>query len=279
MKTELGSRAGARGWLPLVLREIGQRRTLGSAGLCVVLFGLLPSWWAFGDRNSHLLEFPTALFVYLHRTNPMILVFPLVATLPYILGFAGEVSNRFLTYARFRSGIRPLLRVRLAANAAVTFTVFFLIGLIPQFFVVWGPVTQYRPESADLFDEAAIRAAEASFTTLSQWVDHGPWVFPVAYAGWLGLNAVLYSSMALCTVVLIRNRALGIASVWIATILVIFLMAVLGLEAYSPALYSAFNLTQLPVTNLLVPLSMVGGATVVLVCATLWLAPRIARLQ
>ncbi len=210
--------------------------------------------------------------------SPLVLLMPLVSCAPYVVHLSGEVSHRFLSYARTRSGARSLLATRMGANVIITFITFFLIGVIPQFFVVWGS-TSYKPESGGLFGLSAVRTAELGHATFSQFLVYGPWGFAIAYAIWLAVNAVMYSTLAFCVTVVLPSRVLGLGLVWLVTMLAIFLFAVLGLEAFSPGLYSPFNVTQLPVVNLTAPATIVGGLTLIVVILVLIRAPRLRRLQ
>ena len=85
--------------------------------------------------------------------------------------------------------------------------------------------------------------------------------------------------MAMCAVAVLKNRALGLSVVWIVTMLSIYGLAVVGLEAFSPALYAPSNLTQLPITNLAAPLILVGGVSLCATFALLVAAPRLLRFQ
>ncbi|MFZ1412220.1 MAG: hypothetical protein WAS07_12230 [Micropruina sp.] len=107
----------------------------------------------------------------------------------------------------------------------------------------------------------------------------GAWAPVLAYAVWLAVNAALYSTLTMCALVLVRNRVLALTLPWIAYLAAGFALAVTWLEAYSVLLAFPFNLTQLPLTNLLYPLAGLSFVVVLVTGFTLAKAPTIPQLQ
>lgn len=272
-----GHRETSAGIPQRVWWEVSRRSVLALATATIVLFGVLPSMVAYDSRGEEVLAFPSALYAFLFRRNPLVLLFPLVAAVPYVMPFGAEVRHRFLVYTRPRASVRVTVGIRLVSNALVAFVTFFVVGLIPQLFVEWGH-TRYRAEAFALTTPEQVSAAEQGFVTFSQLRVYGPWAFPVAFSVWLGVNAVLYSSMALCSTLLVRSRFAALSLPWAVSLVVVFLFAIVGLEAYSPGLLFPFNLTQLPMGNLLYPLASVAVVTTCLVGYTLVRAPSLPSL-
>nr|WP_300148682.1 hypothetical protein [Propionicimonas sp.] len=247
--------------------------------LVVVLFSLLPTMQNYGDRMWYGTIGPFDFYAYLIQHNSVLpLVLPLVAILPYALAFSGKLSHRYLTYTRTRAGIRHTLTDQLLRNSLATFVVFLLVGLLPQLFVVLGE-PRYEPEAYGYTNPDSAIAAQLHWKTFSQLLVYGAWAPVAVYAVWLAVNAALYSTMAMCTVLLVPNRVLGFSLPWVGYLLTSFMTAILGLEAYSIALVFPFNLTQLPLTNLGYPLGGLGLIVAALVASVLIKAPALPQLQ
>lgn len=261
-------------WARALLRPRGT----AAAGVVVTLFSLAPAWFAYADRGMRVQAFPSALYTSMFEQSPLVLLFPLVVAIPFALSFSGELSHRYATYTRTRVPVRTYLAARLGANAVVVFLTFVLVGLLPQLFVVLGSTT-YRPQDYHLDSPDVILNAEIGWTTFSQFRADGPWGLPIVFALWLGINAVLYSSLTMCSLVVVSNRALAISLPWLAYLLVYLGMAVLGWEAYGPGLVVPFGLTQLPLENAWYTLLGTGVITAFAVSTVVARAPRLARLQ
>ena len=269
-------------------RRVRTARGLGASGywqswlgpVAVVLFcSVVPVSQNYANRAWFDTIGPFDFYAYLIQHDSVLpAVLPLVATLPYALAFSGMLRNRFLTYTRVRRGLRATLAGHLARNAVITFTVFLVVGVIPQLFVIWGQ-PHYAPEGYGLDTPEALLAAQLRWKTFSQLLSYGPWAPVLAYSAWLALNATLYATVAMCTLLLARNRVLGLSLPWIGYLLVVFGAAVLWLEAYSVALAFPFNLTQMPLVNLSYPITGLGLATAALVAVVLAKAPTLAQLQ
>lgn len=250
---------------------------LGSA-LVIILFGILQSQQNYGERAWHGFIGPFDFYTYLVQHNSALpLILPLVATVPAVVAMSGELSNRYLSYTRVRAPIRVTLVRRLLRAATLTFVTFVVVALIPQFFVALGS-TRYDPAGYGLDSQAQIDAAQLGWKTFSQLLVYGSWAPVLAFAGWLGVNAALYAVIAFCTVVLIPNRVIGLSLPWVVYLLTCFLMAVLWLERYSPAVAMPFNLTQLGADALARPLLGVAVVAGALTTAMLVRAPSLPQL-
>jgi hypothetical protein len=245
----------------------------------LVLFSLLPTMQNYENRMWFGTIGPFDFYAYLIQHNSVLpLVLPLVAALPYALTFSGTLSHRYLTYTRVRASIRRTLTNQLLRNGLTTFVVFLLVGLVPQLFVILG-APHYEPEAYGYDTPESVAAAQLSWKTFSQLLAYGAWAPVVAYAGWLAVNAALYSTLAMCTVLLVPNRIMGLSLPWVGYLLTSFVTAVAGLEAYSIALVFPFDLTQLPLINLSYPVVGLGLVVAVLVASVLIKAPSLPQLQ
>ncbi|MFT4217248.1 MAG: hypothetical protein QM619_08725 [Micropruina sp.] len=222
---------------------------------------------------------PFDFYAYLWQHNsPLPLVLPLVASLPFVLAFSGQLTNRYLTYTRTRANIRVTLGRNLCTNAVTTFVIFLVIGLIPQLFVSFGSVG-YDTRGYGLTTPEQVEAARLHSKTFGQLLIYGPWAPALGYSIYLATSAALYATLTLCSVLVAQNRILGLTVPWIIYLLASFLMAVMWLEAYSVALVFPFNLQQIPLANLTFPIGGLLIATAIVVAATLALAPRLPQLQ
>lgn len=247
--------------------------------LVIILFSLLPTMQNYGNRMWFGTIGPFDFYAYLiQHDSALPLIFPLVAVLPYALGFSSKLSHRYLTYTRTRASIRRTLIRHLGRNAMITFGVFLVVGLIPTLFVIWGQ-PHFEPDAYGFETPEAIRAALLHWKTFSQLLIYGEWAPVLAYSSWLALNAALYSTLAMCTLLMVPNRILGLSLPWVGYLLISFLSAVLWLETYSIALAFPFNLTQIPLINLCYPLSGLAILTATLVTVVLAKAPFLAQLQ
>lgn len=242
----------------------------------VLVFGLLPVSWRYGERSSYGLEGPFGAYTYLLSGNSVLpLIFPLVAILPYAVSFTGKINNRYLTYARARASVRELLGREMFRCWAVTFCVFAAFGILPQLFVEFGDIA-YSTE--DVGPEG-VAAYEQRYHSFGQFLPYGQWAAVIAYSGYLALTASLYAVLALCSAVVVRNRVLGLALPWMAYFATMLAMALFWLDAYSPALAYPFSLTQLPLGNFAYPLSGLLLVTAVTVGAVVVRAPKLPSLQ
>ncbi|MDR1431722.1 MAG: hypothetical protein LBI99_06345 [Propionibacteriaceae bacterium] len=246
-----------------------------SAVFVLLVFSVIPSWWASDSRDD---PFPAAAYAEMWMGNPIILLFQLAVVVPYALRFGIFLRNRFITYTRVRCSLRRYLGRHFAVNAVIAFIIFFAVGIIPNLWVVFGGFS-FNPGAYFLLTPQEIAQAEAAWTTFSQFTVYGPWAFPVVFSLWLGVNAVLYSSITLCLIMLMKNQIIPLVLPWLASLVLSFGFAVFGLEAFSPGLLFPFNLTQLPMENLLYPLGLVATAAAVLVAYVLYNAPKLHNFQ
>ncbi|MFV0451468.1 MAG: hypothetical protein ACK5LS_04350 [Propioniciclava sp.] len=223
--------------------------TLSAVAVTIVAAGIVPTVISAGDLDSSALPYPVAVFTTVVADNLAFLVLPVVACLPYVLGFMGLVQHRFLTYARVRASSRLMVTGHVGACGLVTGVTLAMVGALPGIPMVFGGYT-LAPEEYLLLTPESIRAAELSDSTFTQFVSGGEWAVPVAYGLWVGINAALYAVISLCLTILQRSRVVALVAPWAVQMVVGYGMALVGLEGFSPSLIMPFNVTQLPLSNL-----------------------------
>jgi hypothetical protein len=250
------------------LVEIAWARVGLASFITIVVCALLPTAWAFTSSDSYETPFPLAVYALAMRSNPMVLTFGLVAAVPYVVPFGGQLSHRYLVYTRTRQAIRTTIVVRLLSCVLVTFTVFFIVGAIP-FLGAHLPGIAYSPQASGLNTPAEVAQAQATYVTFSELTAISPWVYALFFSTWLGLNAAVYATLALVCCMVIPNRLVGFSLPWVVSLVAAFALAVQGLEAYSPDTIFPFNLEQLPAWQPFVPfgvslaLAVLGGIAIV----------------
>ncbi|MDN5725229.1 MAG: hypothetical protein L0G99_04755 [Propionibacteriales bacterium] len=235
-----------------VIDEITAPSVVLASIVTFTICAVLPLGFVSLTANDYLIPFPTEWFSLAMRNNPMVLLFALLAAIPYVLPFGAQVKNGYFGYARMRGLPKRLLASRYLAAAIVSGVTFFITGMV-IFAASRLTPTRFQPEVYGLTTPEQIFEAERTYVTFSQLLVAGPWAYGTVYSLWLGLNAAVYSCLALSCCLLVRNRLLGLALPWVATFVAAFAMAVMGLAAISPDTIFPFNLEQLPLWYPLVP--------------------------
>lgn len=250
------------------LAEIAWARVAFACFITIVVCALLPTAWAFVSADSYEAPFPLAVYALAMRSNPMVLTFGLIAAVPYVIPFGGQISHRYLAYTRTREAIRRTVAVRLLSCVLVTFIVFFVVGAIP-FLAAHLPAIAYSPEASGLNTPTEVAQAQASYVTFSELTRISPWLYALFFSIWLGANAAVYATLALVCSMVIPNRLVGYSLPWVVSLVAAFTFAVQGWEAYSPDTIFPFNVEQLPAWQPFVPfagslaLAIAGGLAVV----------------
>lgn len=253
------------------------RRTFSSP-LSLVWIALIcfPVYWVL-SRDA-LFAYPLSAFGTA-MSSPVSLALPLIAAAIYLLHFSRELQERFIVYARTRQGIVRYLTQKIIANAIAVFSVFFLYAAVSFVFTVW-----VAPESGWLqFDRAGYGANYASpgqFVRLSEAWDVSPALFGLIYAGWCGLNGVIWSSAALAAMLVLPNRFVALSLPFAACIVLTAGLSLLGLDIFSPyPLWVLFGYTQAAPWTALAPLGIVMIGTGVFLGGVLHRSPRLEQLR
>ncbi|MFV0453303.1 MAG: hypothetical protein ACK5LS_13880 [Propioniciclava sp.] len=212
------------------------------------------------------------------RINPIYVVFPVAACLPYMAPFFGLVQDRFLVYARLRASTRRILAGHLLACGAMSGLTFALVGAIPGLWMRFGQYT-LEPLAYGLTSPEAVRAAELSAAPLTNVVAVGHWALPVVYGLWVGINAAMYATISLCLILLQSSTIIALIAPWAVEMVAGFGLESLRWEEISTGLFMPFNLSQIPVTNFLFPLTALACVTLGFLLVVLVRADSLHRLQ
>ncbi len=119
-----------------------------------------------------------------------------------------------MVYQRMRAPLKTLLGSSLLSNVFLTFIVFFLFTFnlfIFSFYIQPSlNMVEYHPEVYHLSGKSLILDSYTR-NTFTQFLKYGNFAYGLVFSFWVGLNAVLYSSLGFFTVLLFKNKLIGIA--------------------------------------------------------------------
>ncbi|WP_083412276.1 hypothetical protein [Exiguobacterium sp. KRL4] len=175
--------------------------------------------------------------------------FPLLCCVLYLPTVAREIDHQFIRYARTRVSLKDYLIAKGVVNALITFTVFFVTMLGWMLFLRfvepslhWMTYEQ-GPESLTTFTQV--------FTTDGMYM--------LAYAGWIGLNAMVYATIAYLLLVLSGNLFLAVGLPFLFYHLLNFATGLLSAPQFSPiSTIFPFNIIAMPLWTIFVPFSVLG---------------------
>ncbi|OWA36923.1 hypothetical protein B9G55_02265 [Saccharibacillus sp. O16] len=149
------------------------------------------------------------LFTFLLDGLPA-MVFAITAVAVCSGAFAEGLNHRFLIYERIRQPLGRLLRVKLTAHMLLTF-IAFLLPMLLYFVVAYFLIPHYgwiklAPYGMVLPQGMTLEQEQMERYTMTQLLEYGPWVYGIAYACWVSLNAAVYSALAF-VLLLILNRS------------------------------------------------------------------------
>ncbi|GEM_PF-3254623 len=154
------------------------------------------------------------LFTFLLDGLPA-MIFAIAAVAVCTGTFAEGVNHRFLAYERIRMPLRTLLRVKLAANMLLTF-IAFLLPMLLYFVVAYFIVPRYGWIKLDSYGMVLPKGMTPEQErigryTMTQLLEYGPWVYGIAYACWVSLNAVIYSALGFVLLLLVNRPFIALA--------------------------------------------------------------------
>ena len=230
---------------------------LGLMVLALVLIPILYNLIRINDINLvsplQYFEFNISLFL------PFL--FPLFAILIFAQPFSHEFSNHYLLYTRTRIDLKDYINGKLISNASLVFLGFFLVVIALFVFSVYIEpqlgLINYRPELV-VDSVAELARFDQGLFTFSQLMASSPWLFAFVYAGWVALNAVAYSSLAILCLLLIPNIFIALSIPFLFYHIASFIIALLGFpEFLFDASIFPFNVDQQSITTVLLPFSVV----------------------
>lgn len=181
-----------------------------------IFLGLLfsfPYLVFFITHNSYIFRDELDVYTYMFEgILPLIFVF--LTVFIYVGGFARIFSDRFIVYLRMRAPLKKILIACLLSNIFLSFIVFFLFAFnlfIFSFYIepIIGLV-EYHPEVYTLNKESVILDSYKRHT-FTQLLAYGDFVYGFTYSAWIGLNAIVYSTLGFFSVILFTNKLIGIS--------------------------------------------------------------------
>lgn len=141
--------------------------------------------------------------------------FAIAAVAVYDVAFSENLNHRFLIYERIRMPIGKLLRIKLAANVVLSF-VALAVPVLLCFIVAYKIIPHYGwieffPNTFGPIDEAARNQEQAGRHTMNQLLVYGEWVYGIACAGWVGLNAALYATFGFLLLLVIQRSFIALS--------------------------------------------------------------------
>jgi hypothetical protein len=244
------------------VRTVGTELTSAlswKVGVLIAALLVLPSLYGTVISGGYALTGPADFFTLI-LGGVLPLIFPLLAVAVYAVPFSHQLSNRYLVYTRTRIDIRRNLAAKAMTNLILAFVVFFLVAFVP---FLWafvlepslGVVDEYRQS---LFGPDGLPASPSANSTFSQLLTIGPWAYGIGYSLVLGLNGAIYASLGFLLLFLIPNRFVAIALPFVGYNIVTFVLAVLGIPQFSPAMVFPFNLIQFPMWAPFVPFTVLA---------------------
>lgn len=192
------------------------------------------------------------LEVFLRVNNGFLsILLPLLMVLIYTVRFIGEQKNNFIPYARIRISLKDYIGSKLIVNALFSFCAAFLMVFIPFLFIIYiepnlGIIELYPPD-----------ASPKLATTFEQLLPYGTLTYGLIYSGWVGLNGMLYATIAFLLLQVLNNSFVALSIPFAGYMVIAFIFQVFRLEKFSPMdSVFPFGISQQPLWTVLVPFSV-----------------------
>lgn len=192
-------------------------------------------------------------------------LFPLLVVLIYAQPFSSELSNNYIMYTRIRIDFKKYIFIKLLSNNILVFigffSVVFIIFVYSFFIEPYLGLVHYEPENLNLTVQELL-TYDINMFTFTQLIKTSTLMYGLIYSGWVGLNAMLYSSMAMIATLLFRNVFVALSIPFLFYHISSFVVAVLGFpEFLFDASIFPFNIDQQPIKIAFVPFLIVLGIT------------------
>lgn len=196
-------------------------------------------------------------------------LFPLFTVIIFAQPFSNEFTNDFIFYTHSRIDLKDYIHNKLVTNSFVVFVSFFatifLIFIFSYYIEPLFDLVTYQPEQLIGLSTQEVLRYEESMFTFSQLVTYSPLLMGVIYSFWVGLNAVVYSTMAILTLLLIENTFIALSIPFLFYHISSFVVAVLGFENFLfDATIFPFNIEQQSLITIFPPF-------VIVVALNMWL--------
>ncbi len=232
-----------------------------------VLFCAYPFVYLVFAHSSYSLSDWIDVFTFMLDVIPII-GFAIAAVAVYDVAFAENLNHRFLVYERIRMPLGKLLRIKLTANIVLSFTALavpVLLCFIAAYIVIphYGWI-EFFPNTFGPMDAATRSQEQANRYTMNQLLVYGEWVYGIACAVWVGLNAALYATFGFLLLLVIQRSFIALSIPFLLYMVGSFLMPDRRFTFFDSVF--PFNAVQQPIWVMFVPFSLV-----LLCCAALML--------
>lgn len=198
--------------------------------------------------------------------------FPFLVLIPFILPFSQQLTHRWVFYTRTRMSPGRYLCEKVVTNAWMNFGVFFVYCFVS--FVFFYYAAPYLGVTYD--PDGYVGATDLTEARLTSLIGIHPLIYALAYSAWQGANAVLWASVGLIAVLLIRQRILAFTIPFALFALLSILMGVAGVPfAWNTPwlMWILFSVSDVP----FLPSVLTLGTMYAIVAVILWLTIRRAN--
>ncbi len=161
------------------------------------------------NAAAHSTYWSEAQVFHSFMNSPLRIVLPVAVALLAGVRTIEELSHHFVASTRAREDVRRRVArrfLREAATVGAIFAGFAIVNVIAAWVVVpavWPAAID--PASAGLTTQVAVYAADVDISPLAAATAHGPALFAVATAAWLGGNAAVLALVTVSAVYLIKR--------------------------------------------------------------------------
>lgn len=179
------------------------------------------------------------------------------------------MSHNYIFYTHTRINFKDYIDEKLIVNSITVFSTFFVAILSIFIFSYYiepaiGIIT-YRPDQLIGLTNQELLHYEEYMFTFSQLIKLSPLLMGIIYSFWVGLNAVVYSTMAMLSLVVVDNIFIALSVPFIFYHIGSFIVAIMGFE------YFLFNETIFPFAIAQQSLITIIPPFIIVVGINLWL--------
>ncbi|WP_292702886.1 hypothetical protein [Microbacterium sp. 69-10] len=208
----------------------------------------------------------------------MPVAYPFIVLLPVVVPFSQQLNKRWIVYARTRTGISRYLAQVALLNCISAFLVFFLyvvITFVVLYFAGGALGAVYDPGGYS-------HPSGEHIARLTALEDISPTLYMFVYATWQGINAAIWATIGLVSLLVVRRRILAFAAPFMIFVLLSLAMGVLG-EPFAwntPwLLWVLFSVSDVPFLASILTLAVFSFGAVIAVTLVIRRADRLSVLQ
>jgi len=234
----------------------------------LVLLNLLPYVLFFVQKNSYAFidELDTFSFIFDGIT---IILFIFFVVFIYLGEFSSLLNHRFIVYQRTRASLKDILLACMFSNIIITFISFSLLVFhVFLFFFYIQPklgLVEFHPEILHLTTSHELLEFNMQRYTFTQLLEYNPIIYGIVYSFWVGLMASFFATLGFFTVLISKNKLIGMALPIIFYIIGTFISNLFDvLEPFGMAnAVFPFSSSQYPIPTILINLVLY---TIVILC-------------